>query len=124
MPAMTSPLIALRFSGRLMVIQSAEARFSMMTMLLSVMGAPCCYRCKRSEAIQSAASKDWIASELTLLAMTTGTLKDHPESKAALRPKSRFRYRRRLLHPDLVVVEGSAPVRSNRFGAREHIDAS
>src|ERR1700729_835149 len=38
MPATTSPLMALRFSGRLMVIQNACPRFSSIT--LSVMPAP------------------------------------------------------------------------------------
>src|ERR1700754_1050385 len=42
MPAMTSAFIALRFSGRLMVTQSAEARFSMRTLDVSVMGFPAC----------------------------------------------------------------------------------
>src|SRR5476649_929502 len=39
MPATTSPLMALRFSGRLMVIQNACPRFSEIT-LLSVIAPP------------------------------------------------------------------------------------
>src|SRR5215471_12403127 len=37
MPAMTSPLSALRFSGRLMVIQNACPRFSVTTTVVSLM---------------------------------------------------------------------------------------
>ncbi|MHC2645282.1 hypothetical protein [Bradyrhizobium liaoningense] len=37
MPAITSPFSALRFSGRLMVIQNACPRFSVMTAVVSVM---------------------------------------------------------------------------------------
>jgi hypothetical protein len=40
---MTSPLMALRFSGRLMVIQNACPRFSSMTLLLSVMALLACW---------------------------------------------------------------------------------
>src|ERR1700676_1433170 len=43
MPAMTSPLMALRFSGRLMVIQSAAPRFSRMTLLGSVIAMLACW---------------------------------------------------------------------------------
>src|ERR1700737_4284032 len=42
MPPITSPLSALRFSGRLMVIQNACPRFSWFT-LLSVMALPACW---------------------------------------------------------------------------------
>jgi hypothetical protein len=42
MPAMTPPLMALRFSGRLMVIQNAGPRFSNRTLLLSVIALLAC----------------------------------------------------------------------------------
>src|ERR1700732_2317361 len=43
MPATTSPLMALRFSGRLMVIHSAWARFSRMTLFWSVIAMLACW---------------------------------------------------------------------------------
>jgi hypothetical protein len=59
MPAMTSALMALRFSGRLMVIQRLDPRFSTRTLEVSVMVFPPVIA-SDSEAIQKA--EDWIAS--------------------------------------------------------------
>src|SRR5581483_4979387 len=94
MPAITSPLIALRLSGRLMVIQNACPRFSRMTEL-SVMVYPlvCFLRWKHS--------RDW------------------PPTASAFSGRSV-----RLPDPDLVVVERGAADRRHRLGAGEHVDAS
>jgi L-lysine 2,3-aminomutase len=50
----------------LIVIQSALARFSIRTVLLSVMVVLACFcrHCERSEAIHGAAMREWIASSL------------------------------------------------------------
>src|SRR5258708_3760181 len=48
MPATTSPLMALRFSGRLMVIQNAGPRFSSITLLLPVIAPLASFRCRRT----------------------------------------------------------------------------
>src|SRR5271169_2843641 len=120
MPAMTSPLMALRFSGRLMVIQSACPRFwsRMELVLLSVMA---------------------------VLARLVGRTIEHErrtwEQPPARPPATRrgrwgkaavlltgLRYRngggRSLLHPDLVVVEGRAADGCDGLSAGEHVDAA
>src|SRR5665213_480237 len=98
MPPITSPLSALRSSGRLMVIQNACPRFSRFTLLLSVI-APCPLR--TSADINGRTGR---------------------ESKEDL--GFRGRRWRNLLHPDLVVVERGAADRRHRFGAGQHVDAA
>src|ERR1700722_11639562 len=98
MPDMTSPLRALRFSGRLMVIQNACPRFSSFTLLLSV-----------------------IASlRLPLSADISGRMaSDCKEDLDGRRGRGGG-----LFHPDLVVMECSAADRRHRLGAGERIDAA
>src|SRR6266403_1280119 len=96
MPATTSPLMALRFSGRLMVIQNALLRFSSSTLFPSVISC----------------------SFYLLSANINGRKTD--DCKDDLRGRSSGR----LLHPDLVVVKGRSPVRRDRLGAGEHVDAA
>src|SRR5258707_14678365 len=96
MPAITSPLRALRFSGRLMVIQNACPRFSSTTLLLSVM--PC--------------------SPRQLSAGINGRMAANCKDDLGVRNRWHG-----LLRPDLVVMECGAPDPRNRLGAGERIDA-
>src|ERR1700690_3379288 len=96
MPDITSPLRALRFSGRLMVIQNACPRFSSFTLLWSV-----------------------IAS-LPLSADISGRMaRNCKEDLDGRRGRCSG-----SLHPDLVVMECSPADRRHRLGAGEHIDAA
>src|SRR5665647_2815864 len=94
MPDITSPLRALRLSGRLMVIQNACPRFSHITLLLSVIALPA----------------------LSLSADINGRMGQDCKGDLAAGCG--------LLHPDLVVVESGAADRRDRAGAGQHVDAA
>src|ERR1700732_4452006 len=98
MPAMTSPLRAFRFSGRLMVIQNACPRFSSSTLLLPVIA---CLPCLPSADIN-------------------GRMTENCKDDLSARSNGWSGF----LHPDLVVMEGRATVRSDRLGAGQHVDAA
>src|SRR5712675_3185488 len=98
MPATTSPLMALRLSGRLMVIQNACPRFSRSTLFLS--------------AISLSAS-----SALTDI---NGRMAANCKRDLSFW----IRRRRSLLDPDFVVVERRPTDRRHRLGAGERIDAA
>src|SRR3954453_11533750 len=92
--------MALRLSGRLMVIQKACPRFSRITLLWSVMVSLACFA--------------------HVLANICGrTAVDRKRDLALARSSWR-----RLLHPDLVVVEGRTADRRHRIGAGQHVDAA
>src|SRR6187551_1331549 len=96
MPAITSAFSALRFSGRLIVIQNAWPRFSRITLSVSVIVPlafrPCAHKPLRQHS-------------------------NEPQAGSALA-------RSGWLYPDLVVMEGSAPDRRHRLGASQHVDAA
>src|ERR1700682_2991461 len=98
MPATTSALMALRLSGRLMVIQKACPRFSRITVLRSVIIALACF----AHLLASICGRIAVDCKRDL------TIGDHS----------------RLLHPDLVVVEGRAADRCNRLGAGQRVDTA
>src|SRR4030081_3436292 len=91
---MTSPLRALRLSGRLMVIQNAGPRFSSTTLLLSF---------------------------ITLLA---SSMSANINGRMGRDCKEDLIVRSGLPDPDLVVVEGGAADRRDRSGAGERIDTA
>src|SRR5579859_4785732 len=134
MPAMTSALIALRLSGRLMVIQSAGPRFSIRTLEVSVMGVSAC----RFRRTLGQDEREWerprgphgSRRRLTRLLTMRDNLIPRRRASAVSRDgpvdesRRRDRVRVGLLDPDLVVVEGGAAERRNRFGAGQHVDAA
>src|SRR5258705_12024042 len=95
MPATTSALMALRLSGRLMVIQNACPRFSRITLLVSVIVPLAC---------------------LPLLASIFGRM--------PVDCKRELGRGRGLLHPHLVVMERRATDGSNGLGPGQHVDAA
>src|ERR1035437_3966392 len=98
MPATTSPLMALRFSGRLMVIQNACPRFSSTTLPLSVIALLARLLSANINGRMAADCKDDLS-----------------------RRSSRWSG---LFHPDLVVVECRTADRRDRFRSGERIDAT
>src|SRR5712671_3745282 len=80
MPAMTSPLMALRFSGRLMVIQSAFPRFSSMTLLGSVIAMLACW---------SYITASWFETRGMAALLTMRVQGPHPEEAPTGPRKSR-----------------------------------
>src|SRR4051794_39073294 len=117
MPAMTSPFSALRFSGRLMVIQSACPRFSVITAVVSVM----------------ARSLPWALRFAAICGSSGGRCKGNLRRGAALAPRHKLVARSRRVcgsgrdcfpDPDLVVVERGAAYRRDCVRARQHIDAA
>src|SRR3954453_13627139 len=116
MPAMTSPFSALRFSGRLMVIQSACPRCSVITALVSVIARSLPWllfsghlrQLGRKVQGQSAARRRFSASTQTC-----------GQSKRVCGSG-----RDRFPDPDLVVVESGAADRRDRVRARQHVDAA
>src|SRR6516165_3840532 len=117
MPAITSPLSALRLSGRLMVIQYACARFSRMTLSLSVIGLPVCLL-------------PWVYVFGTGRGMTARAICGTqgpamlPGVATVERSTGRERDGSGFFHPDLVVVERRPTNRRHRFAAGERIDAA
>src|SRR5216683_781904 len=98
MPATTSALMALRLSGRLMVIQRACPRFSRITLLWSVIVPLACLPiCQVSANICGRMAVD--------------------------RKRDLARWRG-LLHPDLVVMERSTAHRRDRRGPGQRVDAA
>src|SRR5882757_5884247 len=95
MPATTSPLMALRLSGRLMVIQNACPRFSRITLLLSVIVPLACLPCTGEH-----------------LRPEAGELQADLSGRCC------------LLHPDLVVMESRTADRGDCLGAGQHIDTA
>src|SRR5437899_1626131 len=95
MPPITSPLSALRFSGRLMVIQNACPRFSRIT-LSSVMA------CSPVRCALKANICDGIACDC----------------------KRDLGQRSGLPGPDLVVMECGAADRRDRLRTGQHVDAA
>ena len=102
MPAMTSPLSALRLSGRLMVIQNACPRFSRMTLCV----------------IGHGPTRSCFA---TMLASICG--RTTVDCKREFGACAKLRWRG-FSDPDLVVVEGRAADRRDRFGAGQRVDAA
>src|SRR3981081_3181755 len=98
MPAITSALMALRFSGRLMVIQNACPRFSSTTLLLSVIVLLACPLWADINGRMTADCKDDLG------------IRDR-------RPRG-------LFQPDFVVVECRAADRCDRGGASQRVDAA
>src|SRR6478672_8249344 len=111
MLAITSPFNALRFSGRLMVIQNACPRFSVMIAVVSV-----------------------IVRSLPFAAIcgsSGGRRKGNLQRGLALAPRHKSAGERsvrsgrdRFPDPDLVVVECSSPDRRDRIGSSQHVDAA
>src|SRR4051794_6237056 len=99
MPATTSALMALRLSGRLMVIQNACPRFSRITLLLSAMVPLFC-----------------LPSFCQVSANICGRM--------AVDCKQDLGCGRGLLHPDLVVVEGGAAEGCDCLGSGQRVDAA
>src|SRR3954453_13232230 len=116
MPAMTSPFSALRFSGRLMVIQSACPRFSVITAVVSVM----------------ARSLPWALRFAAICGSSGGRCKGNLRRGAALAPRHKLVRRSkcarsgrdRFPDPDLVVVESGSADWRDRVRARQHVDAA
>src|SRR4051794_24172993 len=92
--------MALRLSGRLMVIQKACPRFSRITLLWSVMVSLACF----AHVLASICGRLAVDRKRDLTLARSGW--------------------RRLLHPDLVVVEGRAADRRDRLGAGQHVDTA
>src|ERR1700722_2134944 len=101
MPAITSPLSALRFSGRLMVIQNACPRFSSFTLPSVIYPA-------------RSFTKGTIAADIC--GRITGDCKDDLAVRNQCRPG--------LLHPHLVVMECGAADRRYGACAGERVDAA
>src|SRR3954470_10897249 len=115
MPAITSPFSALRFSGRLMAIQNACPRFSVMTPVVSVMA--------RSLPYSSLSHLRQLGSQVQ--GQSAGRRRLSASTQICSRSKcERASGRNCLLDPDLVVVERGTTDRSDGFGACQHIDAA
>src|SRR5262249_8549419 len=109
MAAITSPFSALRFSGRLMVIQNACPRFSAMTLDVSCLAPslPCFDEaniCGRSAEERKRYLRRSASTQFAQNACASGA--------------------RGLAQPDLVVVECGAADRRDRVRARQHVDAA
>src|ERR1700761_6644804 len=135
MPAMTSALTALRFSGRLMVIQSALPRLSISTLDVSVMNVSSAsfyetvkHDRRNWERSGPHGSRHRMKPLLTMREPNSDLI---PRRRAsAVSRDGRLRTSRRrnrvrvgLPDPDLVVVERGAADGRDRFGAGQHVDA-